>query len=575
LAESNINPKELSSVYSGEDPLSMIRRTWLYATGMTYDEIKKPFVAVANTYAEMHPGHVHLRSIVDRVKAGIRSAGGIPFEFGTIALCDGLAQAHQGNDYVLPSREIITDSIEVAVRGHRYDAVVLVGSCDKIIPALLMAAARLDIPAIVVTGGSAPPGYWAREKLQLSTKAEGPAAGKIMGLEPCLREEGLASLYPCAGACWGMGTANTMACLSEALGMSLPGDGTAPAVMANKLRLAEKAGEQVVELLKQGITAGKIMTSASLRNALMVDMAIGGSLNTVLHLPAIAYELGLSLDLSEFDKESRATPHLANVEPNGPYYVVDFDRAGGVPGVLKRLEDKVDGSVMTCTGKTMAENIKGFEIFDDDIIRPLSNPVHPYGGMAVLRGNLAPDGAVIKQVGLPAEQWRFSGPAKVFNSEEDAIKALTGGEIKAGDVAVIRYEGPKGGPGMREMALFRVLQKMLGLDYSCYTITDGRFSGYSEGACIGYLSPEAIVGGPIALVQDGDMIEIDVENRLLQLKVSDSILAERRQKLAHPQKKVTRGYLELYRDMVGPANLGAIMKRGTGLPRPSGSQHTI
>jgi len=572
LAESNINPKELSSVYSGEDPLSMIRRTWLYATGMTYDEIKKPFVAVANTYAEMHPGHVHLRSIVDRVKAGIRSAGGIPFEFGTIALCDGLAQAHQGNDYVLPSREIITDSIEVAVRGHRYDAVVLVGSCDKIIPALLMAAARLDIPAIVVTGGSAPPGYWAREKLQLSTKAEGPAAGKIMGLEPCLREEGLASLYPCAGACWGMGTANTMACLSEALGMSLPGDGTAPAVMADKLRLAEKAGEQVVELLKQGITAGKIMTAASLRNALMVDMAIGGSLNTVLHLPAIAYELGLSLDLSEFDKESRATPHLANVEPNGPYYVVDFDRAGGVPGVLKRLEDKVDGSVMTCTGKTMAENIKGFEIFDDDIIRPLSNPVHPYGGMAVLRGNLAPDGAVIKQVGLPAEQWRFSGPARVYNSEEEAIKALTGGGIKAGDVAVIRYEGPKGGPGMREMALFRVLQKMLGLDYSCYTITDGRFSGYSEGACIGYLSPEAIVGGPIALVQDGDMIEIDVENRLLQLKVSDSILAERRQKLVHPQKKVTRGYLELYRDMVGPANLGAIMKRGTGLPRPSGPQ---
>jgi dihydroxy-acid dehydratase len=562
VADLDINPKEMSGVYSGDDPLSMIRRTWLYATGMTYDEIKKPFVAVANTYAEMHPGHVHLRSIVDKVKAGIRSAGGIPFEFGAIALCDGLAQAHQGNDYVLPSREIITDSIEVAVRGHRYDAVVLVGSCDKIIPALLMAAARLDIPAIVVTGGSAPPGYWAREKLQISTKAEGPAAGKIMGLEPCLREEGLASLYPCAGACWGMGTANTMACLSEALGMSLPGDGTAPAVMANKLRLAERAGEQIVELLKQGITAGKIMTAASLRNALMVDMAIGGSLNTVLHLPAIACELGLTLDLAEFDKESRATPHLANVEPNGPYYVVDFDRAGGVPGVLKRLEDKVDGAVITCTGKTLAENIKGFEIFDDDIIRPLSNPVHPYGGMAVLRGNLAPDGAVIKQVGLPQEQWHFSGPAKVFNSEEDAIKALTGGLIKAGDVAVIRYEGPKGGPGMREMALFRVLQKMLGLDYSCYTITDGRFSGYSEGACIGYLSPEAVVGGPIALVQDGDIIEIDVEQRILQLKVPDAVLDERRSKLVHPQKKVTRGYLELYRELVGPANLGAIMKRG-------------
>ena len=572
MSDQAINPKELSSVYSNDDPLSMIRRTWLYATGMTYDEIRKPFVAVANTYAEMHPGHVHLRSVVDRVKAGIRSAGGIPFEFGTIALCDGLAQAHQGNDYVLPSREIITDSIEVAVRGHRCDAVVLVGSCDKIIPALLMAAARLDIPAIVVTGGSAPPGYWAREKLQLSTRTEGPAAGKIMGLEPCLREEGLASMYPCAGACWGMGTANTMACLSEALGMSLPGDGTAPAVMASKLRLAEKAGEQVVELLKKGITAGKIMTAAALRNALKVDMAIGGSLNTVLHLPAIAHELGLSLDLADFDRESLATPHLANVEPNGPYYVVDFDRAGGVPGVFKRLEGKVDGSVITCTGRTLAEDINGFEIFDGDIIRPLDNPVHPYGGMAVLKGNLAPDGAVIKQVGLPQEQWRFSGPARVFNSEEDAIAALTGGVIKAGDVAVIRYEGPRGGPGMREMALFRVLQKVLGLDYSCYTITDGRFSGYSEGACIGYLSPEAIAGGPIALVQDGDIIEIDVEKRVLQIKVSDADLAARRKKLAHPQKKVTRGYLELYRELVGPANLGAIMRRGAGLPRPAGSQ---
>jgi dihydroxy-acid dehydratase len=553
--------KQFSNVYSGDDPLSMIRRTWLYAIGMNYDEIRKPFIAIANTYAEMHPGHVHLRSIAERVKAGVRSAGGIPFEFGTIALCDGLAQAHQGNDYVLPSREIITDSIEVAVRGHRYDAVVLIGSCDKIIPALLMAAARLDIPAIVVNGGSAPPGYWAREKIQMSTKAEGAAAGKIMGLAPCLREEGLASMYPCAGACWGMGTANTMACLSEALGMSLPGDGTAPAVMAHKLRLAEQAGEQIVHLLNSGITAGKIMTAESLRNALKVDMAIGGSLNTVLHLPAIAGELGLSLDLAEFDRESRATPHLANVEPNGPYYVVDFDRAGGIPGVLKRLEGKVNGAVMTVTGKTLAENIQGFEVFDDEIIRPLDNPVHTYGGIAVLRGNLAPDGAVIKQVGLPQEQWKFAGPARVFNSEEDAIKALTSGMIKAGDVNVIRYEGPKGGPGMREMALFRVLQKMFGLDYNCYTITDGRFSGYSEGACIGYISPEAVMGGNIALVQEGDIIEIDVEKRVLNLQVADSVLNERRRGLVHPQKKVTKGYLKLYRELVGPANLGAVMKR--------------
>ncbi len=554
------DPKGRSGVYSGDDPLAMIRRTMLYATGITYDEIKKPFIAVANTYTEIHPGHAHLRSIVERVKAGIRSAGGIPFEFGTIALCDGLAEAHDGMNYALPSRQVIADSIEVAVRGHRYDAVVLVGSCDKIIPALLMVAARLDIPAMVVVGGSAPPGYWARGKVQISTKAQSEEAGKIIGLAPAIREEALSCLYPCAGACWGMGTANTMACLAEALGMSLPGDGTAPAVMANKLRLAEQAGEKIMQLLKAGITAGKIITAASLKNALMVDMAIGGSLNTVLHLPAIANEVGLQLDLSEFDQMARETPHLANVEPNGPYYVVDFDRAGGVSGILKRLEGKIDGSVMTVTGKTMAENIKGFEVFDDEIIRPLDNPVHPYGGIAVLKGNLAESGAVIKQVGLPKELWRFSGPAKVYNSEEDAIKALNAGVIKAGDVVVIRYEGPRGGPGMREMSFFRVLQKMLGLDQAFYIVTDGRFSGYNEGPCIGYLSPEAAIGGVIAVVQDGDAIEIDVDKRLLQLKVPDSVLGERKKKIVHPEKKVARGYLEIYKELVGPADQGAVLR---------------
>lgn len=568
MKNSDYDPKERSSVYSGDNPLDMFRRTMLYATGITYDEIKKPFIAIANTYAELHPGHMHLRSIVDRVKAGILGAGGVPFEFGTIALCDGLMQAHEGNNYALPSREIIADSIEVAVRGHRYDGIVLVGSCDKIIPALLMAAARIDLPAIVVAGGSAPPGYWAREKVHMSTEFEGKGAAKIMGLGACQREEALSSLYPCAGACWAMGTANTMACLTEALGMSLPGDGSAPAVSANKLRLAERAGAKIMELLKSGITPGKIMTMASLKNALKVNMAIGGSLNTVLHLPAIAHELGLKLNLSDFDSISREIPYLANVEPNGPYYVVDFDHAGGVPAVLKRLESKIDGSVMTVTGKTMAGNITGFEVFDDEIIRPLDNPVYPYGGIAVLKGNLAENGAVIKQVGLPKEMWCFSGPAKVYNSEEDAIKAISTNMIKAGDVVIVRYEGPKGGPGMREMAFFRVLQKMMGLDYSCYTITDGRFSGYSEGACIGYLSPEAIAGGVIALVQDGDPIEIDVDKRLLQLKVPDAVLAERRKKLIHPQNKVARGYLEFYRELVGSADQGAVLRINKNDKRP-------
>jgi dihydroxy-acid dehydratase len=565
VTDKNYDPKERSSVYSGDDPLAMIRRTMLYATGITYDEIKKPFVAIANTYTEIHPGHAHLRSIVERVKAGVRSAGGIPFEFGTIALCDGLTEAHEGMNYALPSREVIADSIEVAVRAHRYDAVVLVGSCDKIIPALLMVAARLDLPSIVVAGGSAPPGYWPKEKIQMSTKMQGQTAGKIMGLPAGEREDALSCMYPCGGACWAMGTANTMACLSEALGMGLPGDGTAPALMANKLRLAEKAGEKIMELLNRGITARKILTAASLKNAMMVNMAIGGSLNTVLHLPALADELGLSLDLADFDRTAREVPFLADVEPNGPYFVVDFDRAGGIQGVLKRLEGKIDGSVMTVTGKTMAENIKGVEIFDDQIIRPLSNPVLPYGGIAVLKGNLAQDGAVIKQVGLPKELWHFTGPAKVYNSEEDAIKDLGAGIIKAGDAVVIRYEGPRGGPGMREMSFFRVLQKMLGLDYSCYIITDGRFSGYSEGPCIGYLSPEAVVGGVIALVENGDPIEIDVDKRLLQLKVPDSVLEERRKKLVHPVKKVAAGYLERYRELVGPADKGAVLKiKGQG-----------
>lgn len=557
---STYDPKGRSRVYSGDDPLAMLRRTMLYATGITYDEIKKPFIAVANTYTEIHPGHAHLRAIVDRVKGGIRSAGGIPFEFGTIALCDGLTEAHEGMNYALPSRQVIADSIEVAVRGHRYDAVVMVGSCDKIIPALLMAAARVDIPAIVVTGGSAPPGYWARGKVQTSTKTQNEEAGKIINLTPDIREEALSCMYPCGGACWGLGTANTMACLTEALGMSLPGDGSAPGVMANKLRLAEQAGEKIMELLKLGFTPSKIMTGASFRNALMVDMAIGGSLNTVLHLPAIANELGLTLSLPEFDRAARETPHLADVEPNGPYFVVDFDRAGGVSGILKRLEEKVDGSVMTVTGKTMSENIEGFEVFDDRIIRRMDDPVHPYGGIAVLKGNMAESGAVIKQVGLPKELWRFSGPAKVYNSEEDGIKALNAGVIKAGDVVVIRYEGPKGGPGMREMSFFRVLQKMLGLGQAFYLVTDGRFSGYSEGPCIGYLSPEAAVGGVISVVHDGDLIEIDVEKRLLQLKVPESILAERKKKIVHPEKKVARGYLEIYRELVGPADQGAVLR---------------
>jgi len=554
--------KRHSRVFSDDDPLSMLRRSMLYACGWTHEEIKRPLVAVVNTYNEMHPGHMHLKTLAERVKAGVRAAGGLPAEFFTISLCDGLANGHEGMKFVLPSRQVIADSVELGLRAHCYDAAVLIGSCDKILPALLIAAARVNIPSIITTGGPMPAGYWAREKVKASVSNFGQMFQKVNNpsLSKEIREEALSSFYPCAGACWGMGTANTMACLCEALGMSLPGDGTSPGVMAKKARIAEQAGEKVMELLAQEITPSKILTRASLENALKVDLAIGGSLNTVLHLPALAYELGMKLDYSDFDRLSREIPHLTNVEPAGPYSVTDLDQAGGIPGVMKNLEDFLNGTALTVTGKTLAENLEKATVFSTEVIRPPANPVHPYGGIAVLKGNLAEQGAVVKQVAVGKELWRFTGQARVFNSEEEALAGLGSGRIKKGDVVVIRYEGPKGGPGMREMAFFRVALKFAGLADTNYIVTDGRFSGYSEGPSIGYLSPEAADGGTIALVQDGDRIEIDIEKRKLELKVSDEELTQRREKLVHPLKKHPQGYLDVYARMVSSAAQGAVMK---------------
>ena len=554
--------KKHSRVFSDDDPLSMLRRSMLYACGWTHEEIKRPLVAVVNTYNEMHPGHMHLKTIAERVKAGVRTAGGLPTEFFTLSLCDGLANGHEGMKFVLPSRQVIADSVELGLRAHCYDAAVLIGSCDKIIPALLIAAARVNIPAIIVTGGPMPAGYWARERMKASVSNFGEIFKKLYsgGLSPEIREEALSSFYPCAGACWGMGTANTMACLCEALGMSLPGDGTSPGLMAKKARLAEQAGEKIMELLAQEITPAKILTRASLENALKVDLAIGGSLNTVLHLPALAHELEMKIDYSDFDRLSREIPHLTNVEPAGPYSVIDLDEAGGIPGVMKNLGDFLNGTALTITGKTLAENLEKATVFSTEVIRPLTNPVHPYGGIAILKGNLAEQGAVVKQVAVKKELWRFTGEARVFNSEEEALAGLGSGRIKKGDAVVIRYEGPKGGPGMREMAFFRVALKFAGLADTNYIVTDGRFSGYSEGPSIGYLSPEAAEGGTIALVQDGDRIEIDIENRKLELKVPDPELKRRKEKLVHPSKKHPRGYLDIYARMVSSAAQGAVMK---------------
>ncbi|MCX7982079.1 MAG: dihydroxy-acid dehydratase [Syntrophales bacterium] len=554
--------KAKSHVFSDHDVLSMVRRSMLYACGWNYGEIKRPFVAVVNTFNEMHPGHQHLRHIAERVKAGVRTAGGMPSEFCTIALCDGLANGHAGMKYPLPSREIITYSIECVINAHCYDAAVFIGSCDKIIPALLMAAARLNIPSVIVTGGPMPAGYWARQGIRASVSRYGQMMKKVFTelYSEEIREEALASFYPCAGACWGMGTANTMACLSEALGMSLPGDGTAPGVMAKKMRLAEMAGEKVMELLERDITPRKIMTKSALENALKVNAAIGGSLNTVLHLPALAHELGFSITYEDFDRLSRSTPHLANVEPAGPFSVTELDDAGGIPGVMKAMESLLDRSVLTVTGKTLGENLSATAVFSSEIIRPLSDPVHPYGGIAVLKGNLAERGAVIKQVAVKEDLWRFRGPAKIFNGEEEALAGIGAGAIKAGDVIVIRYEGPVGGPGMREMALVRVALKLAGLGETTYLVTDGRFSGYSDGPCIGYLSPEAAIGGTIAFVEDGDMINIDVGERKLEVELTDAELMRRRANFQPPTRQLPTGYLALYARLVSASDEGAVIK---------------
>jgi dihydroxy-acid dehydratase len=553
--------KEHSKVYMGGDPLTRFRRALLYTVGFTSEQIDKPLIAVANTWNELHPGHFHLGRLAAKVKEGVLMAGGMPAEFNTISLCDGLANGHDGMRYILPSRELIADSIELNIGAHAFDAMVLIGSCDKIIPGLLMAAARVDIPAIVVAGGPMFPGHWPRHKMDFSVTglpalAERWSKGEIS--EEHL-EEMTACIYPCAGACWGMGTANTMACLTEAVGMSLPGDGTAHATTSKKERIAVDAGVAVMKLLEEGLTPSKIMTKEALENMLRVNMAIGGSLNTVLHIPALAHELGLKVDLEMFDEMSRKTPHLCNIEPSGPYFLSDLEEAGGIPGVMKRLENELVLDVPTVTGGTIGDNIKDAEVFNDEVIRPLDTPVHEYGGIAVLKGSLAPERAVIKQVAVSESLWKFEGPARVFDGEDEATQELMAGGLKPGDVIVIRYEGPKGGPGMRELAHFRVMLKFAGLGDKVYLVTDGRYSGYSEGTSIGYLSPEAAEGGPIALVKDGDIIAIDIEARKLDLNVSEEELKERRAAWKPPAPRVTKGYLARYARMATSASEGAII----------------
>jgi len=537
-------------------------RSLLKAVGLTDEEMALPFIGVVNSWNEIIPGHIHLDKLAEAVKAGIRMAGGVPFEFNTIGICDGIAMGHTGMKNSLPSRELIADSIELMVEAHQFDGMVMIPTCDKIVPGHLMAAGRLDIPAIVVTGGPMMPGIVGDEPRDVISLFEAVGARQNNKLS----DRELKNLEDCAccgaGSCAGLFTANTMACVTEALGMSLPGCGTAHAVDAKKTRIAKHTGMKILELVEKGITPGQIVTRESLDNAIRVDMAIGGSTNTALHLPAIAQEFGLKLPLMRFDEISKETPHLINLRPGGDRYLIDFERAGGVPAIQQRLQEKLDLDTLTVSGKTLGENLREYIIINPrankEIIATLESPIHAEGGIAVLKGSLALDGSVIKQTAVSQKMQRHSGPARVFDGEEAAMKAIMEMKIKPGDCLVIRYEGPKGGPGMREMLSPTAAIAGMGLIDSVALITDGRFSGGTRGLCIGHVSPEAAEGGAIALVRDGDIIEIDIPQRVLNLKLSKEELEKRRKAWKPPAPKVTRGYLARYQKLVSSADKGAV-----------------
>jgi len=535
-------------------------RAILKCLGLTDEDMEKPFIAVVNSFNEMVPGHMHLDKIAESVKAGVRSAGGVPFEFNTIAICDGLTMGHEGMHYSLPSRELIADSVEVMVQAHRLDGMVLVTNCDKITPGMMMAAARLNIPSIVVTGGPMLSGEYRGERVDVTAIFE--AVGKVsagkMSLEDLQMIEDRA--FPSCGSCNGMYTANTMACVTESLGLSLPGCATALAVSSLKARIAKMSGEKIVRLVEEDLRPSDILTLEAFENAIMVDLALGGSTNTVLHLMAIAREAGVDLPLMLFDDLGRRVPHLCDLRPGGPYDLEELDVAGGIPAVMKVLGNLLHLDAITVTGKTLGENIRGKLVYNTDVIRPLNDPVHSEGGIAILTGNLAPNGAVVKATAISPKILVHRGPAKVFDSEEDAMKAILNGGVSSGDVVVIRYEGPKGGPGMREMLSPTAAIAGMGLSDSVVLVTDGRFSGATRGPCIGHVSPEAAEGGPIAVIKDGDTIEVDVPKRRLNAKLSEKELRNRLADWRPKPPKVSKGYLLRYWNLVQSADKGGTFK---------------
>jgi len=536
-------------------------RALLKALGLADKDLTKPFIGVVNSFTNIVPGHAHLNQVADAVKAGVISAGGVPFEFNTIGICDGIAMGHNGMRYSLPSRELIADSVEVMVQAHRFDGIVMISTCDKITPGMLMAAARLNIPAIMVTGGPMLSGAYKGKKVGTDSMFEAigkVAAGKMSEEElKCLED----AACPTCGSCNGMFTANTMACVTEALGMSLPGCATPVAVSAERLRIAKATGERVLGLVNEDLKPRDILSSDSFENAIMVDMALGGSTNTVLHVTAIANEAEVDLPLSLFDMLSKRVPHICSMIPSGPYDMKDLDEAGGIPAVMKQLSKALHLNAVTVTGKTVKENIASAMVLNPQVIHTMDNPVHKEGGIAVLKGNLAPDGAVVKAAGISANMMVHQGPAKTFDSEEDAMNAILNKKIQKGDIVVIRYEGPKGGPGMREMLTPTASIAGMGLSESVALITDGRFSGATRGPCIGHVSPEAATGGPIGLLKDGDIIEIDVPKRKLNVKLSDEELAKRAKSWTAKEPNVKTGYLVRYSQMVEQANKGSILKK--------------
>ncbi|WP_079906307.1 dihydroxy-acid dehydratase [Carboxydocella sp. JDF658] len=532
------------------------------AMGYTGEELQRPIIGVVNSHNEIVPGHMHLNTIAEAVKAGIRMAGGLPVEFPAIAVCDGLAMGHKGMHYSLASRELIADSVEIMAEAHALDGLVLIPSCDKVVPGMLMAAARLNIPAIFISGGPMLAGRWQGQAVSLSTVFEGVGAvanGRMTEAELEELEEGAC---PGCGSCAGMFTANSMNCMTEVLGMALPGNGTIPAVMAARLRLAKATGKQIMELVRRNLRPRDIMTAAAFRNGLKVDMALGCSTNTLLHLPAIAHEAGVPFELDDVNRFNEEIPQLCKLSPAGPYHMEDLHRAGGIPAVMSRLaaQGKLETEVLTVTGRTMAANLEGVRVLDEEVIRPWDRPYQATGGLAVLKGSLAPQGAVVKKGAVAPEMLKHTGPARVFDGEEAAVKAILGGQIRPGDVVVIRYEGPKGGPGMREMLTPTAAVAGAGLDKVVALITDGRFSGATRGASIGHVSPEGAEGGPIALVQEGDLIAIDIEAGRLDLLVDETELARRRAKWQPPEPKVKTGYLARYAKLVGSAAGGAVVK---------------